>query len=113
MDEDIETREMACVHCGKKFEMEVWNKRLVQTTGKEGAVICRTTGCGGSTVYDALVGDPWLEFIICDPCFKKLWPEMQEGETPCPRDYANTSSTVVTVPIDDGSNDLESGATIP
>lgn len=109
MDEELETREMACVRCSKKFEMETWDDHLVECMGPGGVVICKTTGCGGSTVYDALVGDPWLEFIICDPCFKKLRPGMQEGETPCPRNVAKTVSTATTAKVDNSSNDLELG----
>ena len=73
--EDAEYPKMKCVRCDREYEMLTWEE-LVETNGPDGVVICETTPCYGSKVYDMLVGDPMLEFIICDACFKELRPGM-------------------------------------
>jgi len=68
---------MRCVRCGREYEMLAF-EMLVESIGPDGVVICETTGCYGSTVYDMMIGDPCLQFIICDACFVELRSGMFE-----------------------------------
>jgi hypothetical protein len=75
IDEEEKHLKTRCMRCGREYEMLAYDT-LVCSNGPDGVVICETTGCYGSTVYDMLAGDPPLQFIVCDECFAVLRPGM-------------------------------------
>lgn len=62
-----------CVCCGAKITLDQVEKKLKMDSWHVayGGIICRSRGNFGSTIFDPMTSDEFLEFYLCDKCVKR------------------------------------------
>jgi hypothetical protein len=66
-----------CIVCDKELENYVEEIASESIGVVYGATIWRSYGNYGSTIYDPMSGDEFLEVCICDECLKKKHEKVQ------------------------------------
>ncbi len=83
--------ENKCIVCDKELEVEAFNDVFRDAIGiVYGATIWRSHGNYGSTVYDPMFSDEYLEVFVCDECLKQKRRLVRR--TVCKREVTMVSS---------------------
>lgn len=62
--------EVSCFKCGKQIKKEYHNNDPTALSAVHNGLIFRTSGNYGSTIFDPITIEEYLEVIICDDCCK-------------------------------------------